>query len=610
MRHRRKKHPYASEAANPETEPVRLTELAQEHELRPIIAANPNALSSLLESFAQDPNTVVRRATAQNPNTPLPQLLKLIEEFPHEFLCNPILPLLNLAQPDFIKKASPKAWLQLLRCEEIPQHWLQWLQQGHVMISSYVKEHVLLSYDAHISVAGEIANLQEMQKMRLDLLQPRSPLYSNNYIHELLILTCTALPDFVNHWLHQQELKNANVENLAIALRYSPSIDEDILRELSEHQVVQARQAVAHHPCTPEDVLLRLLQDSELEIRYSIAKRAKLSQSLLTLLASSSDPLLRKGVARQPQVEKHILEILAQDTDAIVRRAVAARHGLPERLYHQLAYDTDMTVRKAIAAKHGLSEQLYYQLAQDTYAPVRMVLARNVKTPPPMLLSLARDIEPVVRHAVAQNPRLPEEAFYHLAKDPNSDILAQLAGNARLPRGLFMRFAEHSDVDIRQKLAANPRISLEILDQLSHDPALWQSIARNPRATPDILTAMTTREKMRNSNQNPSSFQANSVHRPTVSKKKRTQNRFDYYAKELQSITGDFIRPELLAYEKLPIQFLYSFAHSPIPIERYKSAQHPNASMALLKELAQDANRYVRAAARHQLALRNEKKAD
>ncbi|GHO77154.1 hypothetical protein KSD_49250 [Ktedonobacter sp. SOSP1-85] len=581
MRYRKKKHPSAGEAANPDTIPTRLMELAQEYKLHPIIAANPNTPPEVLENFANHSLVAVRRATAQNPNTPLKQLLLLTEEFPHEFLRNPILPLLNLTEPNFIKNASPRAWLQLLRCEEIPQHWLQWFQQGHVMNASYVREHILLSYNAHICVAGEVADVQKIQKSQHDLLQPRSPLYGNGSIHELLIRTCGVLPDFINHRLHRQ-VENINVEELVFSLRYSPHIDEDILRKLASHQMLKVRLAVAHHPGTPEDVLLQMLQDKELDVRYSIAKRRKMLQSLLMHLAASSDPLLRRGAARHPQLEKHMLESLSHDPDVIVRRAVASRHKLPKRLYHLLVQDTDMTVRKAIAARHGLSEEHYYQLAQDTYTPVRMVLARNVKTPSPLLLDLARDIEPVVRYAVAQNPRLPQEAFYLLANDSDNDILAQLAGNARLPRDLFMRFAEHSDVNIFRNLITNPRIPLELLNQL----------------------------RMQNSNQKSASFQANFAYPSVVSPKERTQMRLDSYAKALQSMTSDSLRLELLAYEKLPIQFLYSFARSPIPLERYQSAQHPNASLALLKELAQDANRYVRAVARQQLALRDENKAE
>lgn len=635
MRHRRKKHPYAGEAANPETKPTRLAELAQERELKPIIAANPNTPPSLLEAFALDPNEAVRRATAQNPNTPLAQLLQLIEEFPHAFLRNPILPLLNLAQPDFIKKASPTTWLQLLRCEEIPQHWLQWFQQGHVINASYVKEHVKLSYNAHIRVAGEVTNPQELQKLHLDLLQPRLSLDRGLPEHEGLMLTTMVLPDLAKHWLRLGEF-NKHVERLVTLLCYSPNIDEDVLRDLAQHKEVRVRQAVARHPRTPEEVLLQLLQDKKLEVRYSLIKRVHMSSILLAHLVASSDPYLRQAAVRHPQLEEHMLESLARDNDVIVRTAVAARHGL--------------------------SEQIYSQLAQDKYDQVRVALARNVKTPQHVLLSLARDEEAVVRQAAAQNPTLPEEAFFSLAEDSDDDILAKLAGNSRLPRELFARFVEHTEISVRQKLAANPRIPLELLDQLWHDLELWEGIvegiARNPNATPEMLTtiaisgnarikAICARHKrtpvpvlqklaeeghvvvslarnphtplkvledilagadIRKSYQKPDFFLESILYHPSVSKKMRTQMLHSYYMKALRSSTSDWIRPKLLAYEKLPMHFLRIFARSPIPIERYKSAQHPNASNALLKELAQDANRYVRAAARHRLALRNEKK--
>ncbi|GHO77153.1 hypothetical protein KSD_49240 [Ktedonobacter sp. SOSP1-85] len=631
MRHHRKKHPYAGEAANPETAPARLAELAQERELKHIIAANPNAPSNLLEAFALDQNDVVRRATTQNPNTPLTQLLKLIEEFPHEFLCNPLLPLLNLAQPDFIKKASPKAWLQLLRCAEIPQHWLQWFQQGHVMIASYVKEHVMISYNAHISVAGEITSPEELQKSHLNIFQPRQPLDRGLPEHESLILTTMVLPDLAKHWLRQGEF-NKHVERLITLIYHNQNIDEDVLRGLAQHKEVRVRQAVARHPRTSDEVLLRLLQDKKLEVRYSLIKRTHMSSTLLAHLVASSDPYLRQAAVRHPQLEEHILEKLARDTDVIVRTAVAARHGL--------------------------SEQIYSQLAQDKYDQVRIALARNVKTPQHVLLSLARDKEEVVRQAAAQNPTLPEKAFFQLAEDPDDDILAKLAGNSQLPRELFVRFVEHPEIRVRKKLAANPRIPLELLDQLWHDLDLWEGIARNSNATPEMLTTIAAsgnlrlkaicarhkrtpvlvlqklaeeghtvgslvrnphtpletlegilgRVSIQSFNQKPAFFLESILDHPAVSKKRRTQMLQNYYMKELRSSTSDWIRPKLLAYEKLPMQFLSIFARSPIPIERYQSAQHPNASTALLKELAQDANRYVRAAARQQLALREKKK--
>ncbi|GHO51597.1 HEAT repeat domain-containing protein [Ktedonobacter robiniae] len=636
MRHRRKKHPYANEAANPETTPVRLAELAQERELKPIIAANPNTPSNLLQAFALDPNGAVRRATAQNPNTPLPQLLKLIEEFPHEFLRNPILPLLNLAQPDFIKKAQPKAWLQLLRCEEIPQHWIQWFQQDSFVSRSNIKEYLIRSCKAHIRVAGELENTQDPQTIRLDLLLPREQLGNSSYGAGHFLIG-NVLPDLVNHWLRQGEF-HTNPDTIVSLIHSCPNIDEDILRDLAQHQQAKVREAVARHLNTPEEVLQQLLQDQEPQVQYSLASRRKLPQALLKHLISSNNPRLRRAAALHPQLEIPVLEALAQDPDVTVRRATASRHGLAEHIYSLLAHDSDkivrqtvagrhgiaehiysllaqdtkMIIRKIVAARHGLSTELYSRLAQDGSHQVRMALACNVKAPQHILLSLARDEKAIVRQTVAHNPTLPQEAFFLLAEEANSDIQVQLAGNSQLPRELFERFMHHSEPFVLEKLAGNPRIPLDILEHIRiinpHIPPTHPR--RSPQTSLELLDAIINQDNVRGRfyrGLQPYQIQ-DILQKSVVSKQKRIQVLHDYFLHILQFSINDPLRMKLLGYEKLPIQFLYGFARSPIPVERYQSAQHPNASMALLKELAQDANRYVRAAARQQLALRDEKK--
>ncbi|HET8842618.1 MAG TPA: hypothetical protein VFN35_14220 [Ktedonobacteraceae bacterium] len=66
-------------------------------------------------------------------------LLQLAQQFPHEFLQNPVLSLLFLTRPDFLTQLAPDAWLQLLDCPELPLAWREWLlQDGLARCQQYV----------------------------------------------------------------------------------------------------------------------------------------------------------------------------------------------------------------------------------------------------------------------------------------------------------------------------------------------------------------------------------------------------------------------------------------------------------------------------------------
>src|SRR5581483_6466556 len=121
-------HPFADEAIDSNTAPERLAYLGQYAALKPLIAANPGTPPDVLEVLGSNKRKGIRRAVALNPNTPLARLLQLAQEFPQEFLANPIVPLLNLSQPDFLKEAPQATLLHLLRCENVPVAWLRWIR--------------------------------------------------------------------------------------------------------------------------------------------------------------------------------------------------------------------------------------------------------------------------------------------------------------------------------------------------------------------------------------------------------------------------------------------------------------------------------------------------
>ena len=136
-----------------DTSAQRLEELARFPVLRPLLAANPALPDTILAQLSEAREVEVRRArVALNPNTSLQVLGRLAGEFPGEFLRNPVLPILHLTRPGFIKELPFLAWASLLRFEALAPSWFQQLKTDikYQRNQSAIWKLVLL----HVSQAG------------------------------------------------------------------------------------------------------------------------------------------------------------------------------------------------------------------------------------------------------------------------------------------------------------------------------------------------------------------------------------------------------------------------------------------------------------------------
>lgn len=481
--------PLAAEAASIDTALGRLDELAHQPRLMPIVAANPATSAETLEKLAKSNDEAICRAVAHNPNTPVPVLLRLAQKFPLEFLSNPVLPLLNLSQPDFIKKLDGAVWLQLLRHDRVPSVWLKWLQQGLILPGNWQRRDVLEELRFHVALAGEASRGWEKQARKALQEDKRLLSYLSHVKSNTLLLCVLALPGLAAQW--GGELRSTRDESLLLALEQSPDLSGNILALLAREQEPSILCAVARHPRTPIKVLTKLV-------------------------ATSLDSSVRRAVASNSHTSVKLLRRLAGDSEAAVRLAVAHHPHAPLDALETLALDADFTVRAAEASHSKLSLELYQLLANDTHATVRIKLARNVHAPAETLLALARDAHLEVRMAAARNPRLPAEGFSLLFQEKSAPVRQSLASNPRLPLPLLEQFAANPDPAIRRSLAANPRTPPELLESWlqreigggglpavaqtllsplrkptqSGDKALLTALARNPRATPAMLTKL------------------------------------------------------------------------------------------------------------------------
>jgi len=631
-----------TEAADMDTKPIRLAVLARHAVLHPLIAANPATPADVLARLSEASEVEVRRAVALNPNASLQVLGHLASEFPQEFLRNPILPILNMTQPDFIKKLPVLAWAGLLRAEQLSPIWLQQVKSD--IRYQRLQPAIWKLIQLHVSQTGEAR--KTLDQLVLDK-PPRSwkfTLQEEFKRNRVMTTQTTAL------------MPTDEEELLLLFVLLFPTV----VPMLREQWIQAARNAerqtgslLAFAKTVGGKTLTALSQEKSLHVRCQVARHPHVSAKILSRLATVKQPEIRRAVASNPATPPEILSTLLADPHSSVRRTAASHPDLTSQDHEMLTSDKESSVRAALASLHLLDRRLITQLASDPSAQVRAAVARNLYAPQEILATLASDTEPGVRAAAAANPCLPVECHIALRTDPDERVRARLSSNARLSEQNATLLAQDSSLLVRAALAANPRISAHLLTQLwqTGEHAIWHGLARNPRLTPELLTQL--------AQQNDTSLQVSvAAHKHTPGEVLRELARKStpeiWYALAANPQTPLDVLEQALAirntelwlrlanhpammrahrhplltlligklqqhiatnslpdwgrrvtfqyHHALPAALLEAFAVSPYWEDRYLATRHPRITEARLNELAHDGICYVRTAAQDALA--------
>lgn len=626
-------HSLVAEAANPGTSPERLKELVSHPFLRLTIATNPATPDNVLDSLSKENDPAIRRRVVKNPNTPLAALLDLSWEFPHEFLANPVLSLMAFNSLNFLHHLSNPTWFQLLRCQEVPKAWLQWIvsdttkayrqEIGWYQLGRKIED----ASWKHIAMSGELpADWQVTATSEVKKLQAQLQTNSSTLLSHLLI---------VNPELLVKNIKRLLPEEQATIVNHYSALSSQVLASLAQD-----------------------LSDTYIPLQCGIARHCQAPREVLVEMASQRrDPLVRKAVASNPRTPASLLHILAQDTQAMVRTAVAHHHLTALEDLSLLTSASESEVRVALAGNSYLDETLFWHLSNDPSPTVRGRLARNRSIPAHLLDRLARDPVIEVRANVARNLRLPGELFSLLCADPEAAVALALASNSQIPVDLLWQFSRHAVGHVRQAAASNPCAPLAMLEQLIEDmdAGVRRGIACNPHATPHMLARLASLNDatihvllLRHKHtpveiltqivsQYPSYLLRDRVqalvsnpHTPLNLLKQILESTFFDLLPGIANHPGvrhtrqQIIRESLLtkAYQNcvnnnvfrldfilltdvdLPADLLELFARSSAWEIRFLAAQHFQISRCLLEELIDDGHQYVRAVARVTLAQR------
>lgn len=620
---------FAAEAASMDTDPARLADLACYPMLAPIVAENPSTHLDTLTYLYNLDIPEVRRGLARNPSAPIDLLFKLVRECPADFLQNPLLPMLNLTQPNFAKEIPSLSWAGLLRCEEVPPLWFKLIKADYRF--QYHNAKIWDNMQMHVELAGEApadwrrsvsSALKKYQKELVD-----KSLLSGDVEFPLLLLFVMLFPQGApmlrERWERYTSAATDIRDKILPTLAAGFPIGTGGLKVLTRTADVNVQVAIARHAMTPTKTLRHF--------------------------ATYGKPAVRRAVASNPRTFPNDILMLAGDMDASVRQRAVTYHTLGSQDLAYLRYDDDASVRAAIATRHGLDDSCYTELGGDAAPEVRKALARNAQIPLDVLRLLARDSEPEVRAAAASNPRLPLDLIAALAQDDAEVVRAGVGGSARITTDIAEQLLQDQSIKVRKALAANPRTPVAFLDVLlqTGEMEIWQGLARQPRLEPAQLVYLAEHGDLQvrsavvaHKRTPPEVLEqlaredrkviwqslASNPHTPLAILQRaietedygiwfrvmnhpammqcRRQPFLELLRKKMRTL---IINDELPAwfrkavwqyYPSLPAAIVETFAMSLRWEERYLVTRYPYVTPTTLEALAHDGNQYVRAAAR------------
>ena len=451
------------------------------------IATRVDCPPGVLATLSHSSDKATRAKVTANANTPAWDYVRLGQQFPKEFIANPLLDLLLLENPALLNEVPTALLVQISKKPECPAGFLIWA-------SSHPDKKVQLSVAMNAKAPAEA-----LERLRES---------AHPSVRESVSSAASGLaadPEMLFREAVRERLAALTPEEVqeAWAKRY---IGVPQFRELSliarlqvadaENHVMPLAGAVAANPNLPVLLSVQLLellaQFGDPSVRASVAQNPNTPVAVLKALAKDKKEFVRSSVARNPNTPVAVLEALAKDKGEGVRSSVARNPNTPVALLEALAKDEDWDVRSSVAQNPNTRVAVLEALAKDKDEDVRYWVAENPNTPVALLEALAKDKDEGegVRYRVAQNPNTPVAVLETLAKDEG--VRSSVAGNPNTPVALLEALAKDKDSGVRSSVARNPNTPVAVLEALREDEARLFSEALSmlsPRGKPVLPEA-------------------------------------------------------------------------------------------------------------------------
>jgi len=487
-----------------------------------LLAKHTNASSELLEKLSHSSDSATRKAVTSNPNTPTVVYIKLGQQFPKEFLTNPVLDLLILENPNLLQEFSDNLLVQLVRKQECPEEFLIWASshpservQLAVTMNSKAPPKALssLGMSKHKRVKGAIAQTQglnvindpevtfrtaveerlgslELEEVKVawankDIGLPQWPFLPFSFRMEMAKVDILGIAS--NHRIPLEclgKLSEINDPYIRIGVIKNRKTPIALIKKLQKDEALIVRQAIAKDSKTPVDVLESLARDFEDSVRSLVAKNLNTGQSILESLVNDKSTSVRSALAENANLPIHIQEKLSQNPDYSIRVSLALNPHTSQEVLARLAEDKDLNIVARVAGNPNTERGVLESLAKTTDVLVRSYIGQNPISSKSILKELANDNEVSVRVSVANNPNTSLTVLEEMAASETLWVKKSMAENPNTDPSLLEILAKDSDASVRFAVAINPRATTNVLERLAKDSfiSVRSSVAANPNA--------------------------------------------------------------------------------------------------------------------------------
>lgn len=608
-------------ALDPNTSAEELNQIAgTNNQLARLVAINPNANGGLLARLFKTGDRETLRSVAANPNTPAKLLFTLAHRFPQEFFANPVVDLLPLENPDFIRGVPYFELLRLLQCPQIPLWFL-------TAASGRTDGRVLCAVASHPQATEEIlSKLIATQNSSVCLQLALRDNLSSDLLRQLTKVKAKGY--------YSREL----TKKIRLAILQHPNNDLDILQQLAsdiEYTVrIAARCAIASHPQTNMATIKKLAFDAEPSVKKAVAYRQDLPIELVREMAKDRQIASKGFLLRNSYISSDLLGTLAEDSDLRVQHFVALHPNTDIDTLTKLADNPD--VASFVLQSPNLTAKIFEQLL-DNNPKLNLALAKHARTRARTLEQIAarsEDVETLI--AVVENRKIAllvkNRILSKLAKFPSLSVRQYVAQHRNTPHNiLWLWVTSQRYYKLHPFIAKNTNAPAMLLDYLArkfYSRKVGKSLQKNPNtseATFEHLYSKKRRKILLNERKLVAIAAQNDIDK-AIAQKLIIDNYYElryflnplYIDKGRSLITKDTIfqiikdcsRYDIYLIQKgnLPLEtvefLLKQIAKSYKVGKRKFAARHPKTPTSALEKLAEDSDYGVKEAAMFRLKRR------
>lgn len=439
-------------------------------------ASDPTTPPDILASLAKSSDSEVRRAVAENPNTPVEVLNTLWNKFPEALLANPIVALWELTEPAALQKNISLAaclasynHLRKIGAELAPQI------HTHAALKKALT-HAFEQKDKRIFDQAPFDPRAEVRLMFLRIAKNDSS-YARFFYEKAPEAAWQGLSNDSDpavrlsfaEWLRQavsNEMEKPTPSFDQAARTLAATNQEDIFLEL------------AKCPPIPADVVQRLALSNSQEIRSALSRCTNTPPESLEWLCKAPDESVRLAFAKNCQLP-HAHTLLLSDPSLEVRASLAYNCRVARKILLQFDPNDHSSVLRNIFLNRHAGKELRSRIFKNANADLKQVIAHSgFRLTPKFYFAHKDHIPHEVRSLLTKRNGLDPEIATDLAVDPDAEIRMKIARrlcgryrwhdlNANL--ALLEIFATDPDKSLREYVCTDCRLTLKQAENLARD---------------------------------------------------------------------------------------------------------------------------------------------